>query len=84
MKAAVIFCVPMITANGFAWRWRSEDHTEDSTHPFAYHADCVTDAERNGYMVGMDRMKARSDLVSGAAGKPAGARDSSGSFPRPS
>ena len=63
MKAAVVFCVPMITTHRFAWRWRSEDHTEDSTQPFASYADCVTDAQRHGYKVGMDRMQPYSNRV---------------------
>jgi hypothetical protein len=63
MKAAVIFSIPMTTAKRFAWRWRSEDHIRDSTRSFASYADCLTDANRNGYTVALARMEAsqRSD-----------------------
>jgi len=30
MKAAVIFSIPLRMAKGFAWRWRSADHTQGS------------------------------------------------------
>jgi hypothetical protein len=64
-KAAVTFCVPMVTPPRFAWRWRSEDHSEDSTQSFPVFADCVSDAERSGYKVGMNRMDAPPEVASG-------------------
>ena len=65
MKTAVIFSIPTTTAKRFAWRWRSSDHTQDSTRSFVLYADCATDAERNGYKVAMARMEASADLPSG-------------------
>ena len=53
----------MSTAKRFAWRWRSEDYTQDSKRSFAFYADCLADAERNGYTVEMGRIEARGDLV---------------------
>jgi hypothetical protein len=65
MKTAVIFSIPMPTVKRFAWRWRSSDHTQDSTLSFVLYADCATDAERNGYKVAMARMESSADLASG-------------------
>jgi hypothetical protein len=65
MKAAVIFSIPMIMAKRFAWRWRSEDHTKDSTRSFAFYEDCVTDAQRNGYKVARARIEGSTDRASG-------------------
>lgn len=65
MKAAVIFSVPMSMSQRFVWRWRSEDHTENSTQSFRFYADCTADAERNGYKVGLRRIVAGSKLASG-------------------
>jgi hypothetical protein len=63
MKVAVVYCVPVVTAKRFAWRWRSEDHTQGSTQSFKLYADCEADAKRNGYKVQMGRIEARSDLA---------------------
>ena len=51
MKVAIAFSVPIATANGFGWRWRSEDYTRESSELFASYADCVADAERHGYTI---------------------------------
>jgi hypothetical protein len=69
MKAAVIFSVPMSTAKRFGWSWRSEDRAQGAAAPFASHADCVADAQRNGYTVGLDRLRTRSDLAATSFGK---------------
>jgi hypothetical protein len=59
MKNAVVFYVPVDTGNGLAWKWRSEDGEREAAEPFASRADCVADAERNGYAVGRDRARSR-------------------------
>jgi hypothetical protein len=64
MKAAVIFSVPMSTAKPFVWRWRSQD-SQHSTQSFRFYADCVADAERNGYEAGLGRIEGHSDDFSG-------------------
>ena len=51
MKPAVIFSIPTTTGPGYCWRWRSADGTTDSTEPFLYYFDCLTDAKANGYSV---------------------------------
>lgn len=51
MKVAVAFSVPITTAPGFAWRWRSEDNKRESSSYFIYYADCTADAQRHGYTV---------------------------------
>jgi hypothetical protein len=61
MKAAVIFSIPLRMKKGLGWQWRSVDHTQASTQSFQVYADCVTDAERNGYTVEADRVEARVD-----------------------
>ena len=48
-KSAVIFSLPMSTASGLVWRWRSADHTTESGQSFGVYADCAADAKRNGY-----------------------------------
>ncbi|MGZ5118427.1 MAG: hypothetical protein ACXWIS_05810 [Burkholderiales bacterium] len=68
MKTAVIFSVPMSMSQRFAWRWRSEDHTQDSKQSFRFYYQCVADAERNGYKVEMGHIEARSNLA-GSVGK---------------
>jgi hypothetical protein len=65
MKTAVVFSIPMTTAKRFAWRWRSADHTQNSTRSFALYADCATDAERKGYKVAMARMEVSTDVATG-------------------
>ena len=65
MKAAVIFSIPIAMAKRFGWRWRSADHTEDSTRAFKSYPDCVADAKRNGYEVGLGHMEGHADLASG-------------------
>ena len=69
MKAAVIFSIPMTTAKRFAWRWRAEDHTKDSTRAFAFYADCVTDAQRNGYEIARARIAGSSNVASSVNAK---------------
>jgi len=64
MKPAVIFSVPLRMAEGCAWRWRSADHTQGSTQPFEVYADCVADAERNGYVVEVGPVGAPIDVAS--------------------
>jgi hypothetical protein len=51
MKVGIAFSVPVTTAPGFGWRWRSEDHTRESSKVFVFYADCVADAERHGYKI---------------------------------
>ena len=64
MKSAIVFSIPSATADRFDWRWRSSDHTEDSTRAFAYYADCAADAERHGYRAKLGRVETRSTSVS--------------------
>jgi hypothetical protein len=71
MKVAIMFSIPTSTAKRFAWRWRSADHTQDCTQSFVLYADCIADAERNGYKVKLARVEARSDLASGFNAEPA-------------
>jgi diguanylate cyclase (GGDEF)-like protein len=48
-KSAIIFSLPMSSASGLVWRWRSADHTKESEQSFGVYADCAADAKRNGY-----------------------------------
>jgi hypothetical protein len=63
MKAAVIFSGPTSTSRRFAWRWRSEGDIHTSTESFRFYAECIADAERNGYEVGLRRIGAISSPV---------------------
>jgi hypothetical protein len=51
VKVAIAFSVPITTADGYGWRWRSEDYTRECTELFVFYADCVADAERHGYTI---------------------------------
>jgi hypothetical protein len=51
MKVGIVFSVPIPTAPGVGWRWRSDDYQMESTEFFVFYADCIADAERNGYKV---------------------------------
>jgi hypothetical protein len=48
MKLAYIFPVPVISAHGFMWKWRSEDGAAESK-AFVYFYECGLDAQRRGY-----------------------------------
>jgi hypothetical protein len=50
MKLAHIFSVPVISAHGFMWKWRSEDGAAESK-AFVYFYECGLDAQRRGYRV---------------------------------
>ena len=51
MKVGIAFSVPIPTAPGVGWRWRSDDYERESIEFFVFYSDCVADAERNGYRV---------------------------------
>ena len=51
MKSAEIYSARAVTAHGFAWRWRSNDHAKTSAMAFVAFEDCVADARKHGYSV---------------------------------
>jgi hypothetical protein len=73
MKAAIIFSSRIVKLKCFVWRWRSQDPAHESTQSFIFYADCVADAQRNGYKVGprrVERVAANPPVASvGSAGK---------------
>ena len=48
MKRATLFSVPATNANGYVWKWRSEDGAT-SKETFVLYHDCLADARKNGY-----------------------------------
>ncbi len=56
MKAAVIFSGPISTSQRFAWGWRSESDIQASAESFRFYAECIADAEHNGYAVALRRI----------------------------
>ena len=59
MKSAEIYSARAQTAGGFAWRWRSNDHSKTSTMAFVSFEDCVADARKHGYTVPVREAPAR-------------------------
>ena len=51
MKSAEVYSMRAQTAHGVAWRWRSRDHAKSSSLAFVTYEDCVTDAQKSGYVV---------------------------------
>jgi hypothetical protein len=51
MKSAVVYSVRAQTAHGIVWKWRSSDHAKSSSLGFVCYEDCVTDAQKSGYVV---------------------------------
>lgn len=52
MKSANVFWISVNDGGGrpaFAWKWRSEDNTQESRRSFEYFFNCLTDARRHGY-----------------------------------
>jgi hypothetical protein len=51
VKPVEIFSVPIASAHGFVWKWRSEDGTSESRKAFVYFDDCRQDARRHGFAI---------------------------------
>lgn len=49
MKIALIHAVRVGGAQGFGWKWRSEDGAAQSAHAYTYFFDCCENARRKGY-----------------------------------
>ncbi len=57
MKNAKIFWIIAAVISGrpnFAWKWRSEDGTGESSAGFAYFIECLEDARQHGYRPRID------------------------------
>jgi hypothetical protein len=65
MKAAEIYSIPIATAPGFGWKWRSLDGKHVSRDSFLYYHDCLVSARKSGYHV---ELKCTGDNRPGAEG----------------
>lgn len=55
MKSAQVYSMRAETARGVVWRWRAADHAGSPSMAFACYEDCVTDAQKRGYVVAPQR-----------------------------
>jgi hypothetical protein len=55
MNTAQIYSIPIKSASGFGWKWRSAEGETVSRQWFIFYYDCLSDARRRGYHVELQR-----------------------------